>query len=52
MPMYMTYNNNEHFVAFRPSEPAPEHSETLTQYSTFIVLKFLPSQASQSTSRA
>jgi len=52
MPMYMTYNNNEHFVAFRPSEPAPEHSESLTQYSTFIVLKFLPSQSSQSTSRA
>jgi len=45
------------FIQDKSGEPARELSETLTQYTTFIVLKFLtstanlPSQASQSTSR-
>jgi len=42
------------FILDNPVEPAPELSETLRQYTTLIVLKFLtsiPNLPSQSTSR-
>jgi len=53
-----THNINSHLTAVylgQPGELVPELSETLTQYTTFIVLKFLkrtsnlPSQASHYT---